>query len=265
MLIADTIPKKVPTSRELREARRKQRELFKRGQQAERSYIGQLRAIAKQVGQIVRGFAPDGIVEDMMTLRHSLEKYADLLRPWAVSVGRRMLAEVSRKDASAWATQGKIIGRALHREIMTAPTGEVMKELLAEQVDLITSIPRKAAERVHELTIEGIQNSTRADQIAAEIRRSGKVSEFNAIRIARTGVTTTATALLEARCLHIGSQEYIWRTSRDSDVRPTHRILEGKTFHWNDPPIAGENGFRAHPGQSAFCRCWPEPVIPDVL
>jgi uncharacterized protein with gpF-like domain len=78
---------------------------------------------------------------------------------------------------------------------------------------------------------------------------------------ARTGVSTTATELTKARAVHIGSSGYLWRTSRDSDVRPTHRVMEGKFIAWNDPPEI--DGYRAHCGEFANCRCWPEVQIPD--
>jgi SPP1 gp7 family putative phage head morphogenesis protein len=253
-----------PSRREILFQRKKARELFRRGQQVESSYVRQLRAVAKQVGAIVRGFSPEGIVEDLANLRLSLERYAELLRPWAASVGRRMVAEVARKDESAWAAQGRVMGRALHREIMHAPIGAIMRDIVAQQVDSITSIPRKAAERVFEFSIRGMQSSTRAEEIAQDIQHTTKTTEYNALRLARTSVTSTATALLRARAQFVGSEEYFWRTAHDSDVRPLHRKLDGKVFRWDDPPIVSENGFRGAPGEAAFCRCWPDPVIPDI-
>jgi SPP1 gp7 family putative phage head morphogenesis protein len=227
--------------------------------------VRQLRAVARQVGDLVKGFAPKGIVNDLLTLKQALERYGELLRPWAISVAARMTSEVASKDASAWAEAGRKMGRALSKEIANAPTGEVLRNIMAEQVDLITSLPRRAAERVHELTLRGITQGTRAEEIAAEILRTGKVTQSRAMTIARTEVTRTASALTMARATWVGSEGYVWRTAHDSDVRPLHKKLEGQFVKWDEPPVAGENGETAHAGMIYNCRCWMEPVLPDQI
>lgn len=48
---------------------------------------------------------------------------------------------------------------------------------------------------------------------------------------------------------------YVWRTQRDSRVRPTHRRNEGRIFSWTDPPATG------HPGEGYNCRCEAIPYV----
>ena len=79
--------------------------------------------------------------------------------------------------------------------------------------------------------------------------------------LARTAVSSTAEALVETRAKSIGSVGYVWRTARDGDVRPSHKAMEGKFVAWNDPPTL--DGYRAHAGCFANCRCRPEPVLPE--
>lgn len=252
----------LPPSRfDLRKFRIEARERFLAGRTAEKQYAIKLRGLANQVGEIVRGVAPDGIIADVSELMAMLNHYADLLPPWANSVASRMIADVSRRDAAAWAKHGRMIGQALRKEIEEAPTGAAMRQSLAEQVQYITSIPREAAERLHKLVIEGMPKGMRASEIAAEIMRSGEVAKSSAMRLARTGVSSAATALTKARAEHIGSEGYIWRTSRDADVRKSHREMEGKFVPWKNPPTL--DGFTAHCGQFANCRCFPEPQIPE--
>lgn len=136
-----------------------------------------------------------------------------------------------------------------------------MQGRLAEQVALIKSLPIEAAQRVHALTIEGLENGTRAAEIAKEIRRSGEVSESRANLIARTEVSRTASALTQARAQHIGSEGYIWRTSGDSDVRHSHAQMNGRFVRWDSPPTL--DGMTGHAGEYPNCRCYPEPVIPE--
>ena len=215
------------------------------------------------MGVLVNGFPP-GDPAVLPTIEQLLQRYAEALTPWAERAAAEMLSEVNRRDEQAWMLQAKDLSRALRLEIRTAPTGAAMQALMAEQVGLIKSIPLDAAQRVHKLTIEAIEDSNRASEISKAIQASGDVAKSRADLIARTEVARTASTLTEARALHVGSPGYFWRTAGDGDVREDHRELEGKFIRWDDPPIADKRtGRRAHAGCIYGCRCYPEPVIPE--
>lgn len=255
---------KAPTRREARAARVSARERFVKARRAERGFARQLTAVARQVGSIVRGLAPKGIVAAPAELVQTLRNYSDLIRPWSRAVASRMVSEVDRRDEHAWAEAGRELGRELRIEVRRAPTGQVMRALLDEQVELITSIPLKAAQRVHKLTIEAVtETGGRAREIAAEIMRTEEVTKSRAMLIARTETSRTVTALTQARAQHIGSTQYVWRTSGDSDVRESHRKMEGRVVAWDDPPTL--DGLTGHAGALPNCRCYTEPIIPDEL
>lgn len=193
-----------------------------------------------------------------------LRRYAEALSPWAQKVASVMLADVNTSNEKGWRALSGEIGRGLSREIAFAPAGQVMQALLAQQVHLIKSLPLEAAERVHALTLKGMEGGIRASEVAREIMRSGEVAKSRAMTIARTEVSRTGTALTEARAKHIGSTHYIWHSSHDGDVRKDHRLLDGKVFAWNDPPVSDlASGARSGPGQIYNCRCWAEPIIND--
>ncbi|MCA8339512.1 phage minor head protein [Burkholderia multivorans] len=208
---------------------------------------------------------PLGDLEAIPTIEQLLRRYAEALTPWAEATAARMLEDLNRRDEQAWMQQAQEMSRALRDELRRAPTGETMRALMAEQVTLIKSIPLEAAERVHRLTIEALEDSTRAAEISKEIQRSGEVAKSRADLIARTEVSRAATSLTEARARAVGSTHYRWVTSGDSDVRPGHRALNGKVFAWDDPPEVNENGriMRHHPGQIWNCRCYAEPILPE--
>jgi SPP1 gp7 family putative phage head morphogenesis protein len=254
-----------PGAGDLRKARKLARERFLAGRKAERQYAVRLKQVAKQIDNIVRGMAPEGVLtaETASRVAAVLNRYAEILKPWAESVAKRMIGDVSRRDAWAWEQHGKAIGQQLRREIANAPTGEAMRASLSNQVQLITSLPREAAERVHALTLEGIVDGTRAKEIAAEILRSGEVSKSRAELIARTEVSRTATALTKARAQFVGSEGYIWRTSKDGAVRPSHRAMEGKLVRWDTPPDL--DTMIGHAGEFPNCRCFCEVVIAEKL
>lgn len=228
---------------------------------AERIYARQLSRLAEHVGHIITGFAPDGAVQ-IPTLSDMLRKYAEALTPWAVSTAQAMLEEVNQRDLAAWKSLSAELSDGLRRELASAPTGEIMRRLLADQVGLIKSIPIDAAQRVHDLTLKGLEDGARASEVAAEIMRSGEVARSRAMTIARTEVARAATTLTQARAEHAGSTHYVWMTSKDSTVRADHKRLSGLVFAWNDPPVADiRSGARAHPGCIYNCRCWAKPVL----
>lgn len=227
---------------------------------AEATYANQLSKLAQHVGQIVNGFTP-GDPSTVPTLSDMLRRYADALMPWAEATAKRMIEDVNARDVASWRRLGAEFSAQLRNDILNAPTGETMRELLAGQVELIRSIPLDAAQRVHELTLAGLEDSTRASEIAKEIMRSGDVAKSRAMLIARTEVARTASSLTQVRAKHVGSEGYIWRTSRDGDVRSSHRAMNGKFIPWDSPPTL--DGMTGHAGCLPNCRCWSEPVIPE--
>jgi len=194
-------------------------------------------------------------------IRSALERYAVAIEPWAGAVGKTMVAEVSARDAQAWGAVSSQIGRGLSREIAAAPIGTVVRGLVTSQVELIKSLPLEAAQRVQELSIQAVEAGTRSDAIAREILRTGDVTVARANLIARTEVGRAASALTEARALHVGSTGYFWRTAQDSDVRKSHKAMSGKVVEWSNPPTL--DGLTGHAGALPNCRCYAEPILPD--
>lgn len=259
-----------------RDETRAERAGFDRVRKAERQYGQALKSVANQIGAMARSF--DATDPASMTIfENLLSRYAEAIKPWATATAQRMLVDVSRRDEAVWNELAADMSRSLRAELKNAPTGELLKAMLNEQVTLITSLPLGAAQRVHRLVVEGMGDATRASEIAAEIMRSGQVSRGRAMLIARTEVARVSSGLVQARSTYVGSEGYIWRTAEDADVRPalslpakqrarfvgSHRKLNGKYIRWDSPPVAGSRGERAHAGQIYNCRCYPEPVIPD--
>jgi len=260
--------KKLPKLLTSKEKRRLAQIRFTRARNAEKQYQRQLSAVGNQVGTLIDGFAPGGKVSNMGELVAALRRYAAILKPWARSVTERMHADVDRRDASSWAELAREMGRELRKELRTAPIGKVFRTLMDEQVSLITSIPTEAAERVHAMAREAlVSTSARADQLQKAIMRSGQVAAGRAKLIARTETSRTAALLTEARAQYVGSTHYRWHSSEDAQVRPRHRQLNKKIFRWDDPPDAGEPGhpMRYNPGCGPNCRCWAEPILPDLI
>lgn len=245
-----------------RRTRRQRSDHFFVSRRAEAPYAIRLRTVAERIGEIVNRISPDGVHANISELVVALNRYADLLQPWSESVAARMIADADRRNKAAWLKRSRELGRALRQEIEHAPTGEMMRRLLAEQAKKITSLPRDAAERLFLLSTDAMSTGARASEIAKEIMRSGEVSASRATMLARTAVSSTATALTRARAEYIGSPGYIWRTSKDGDVRPSHRRMEGRFVPWDSPPTL--DGYTAHCGEFANDRCFVQPEIKRI-
>lgn len=225
---------------------------------AERVYSQQLTRLARHVGEIVAQFEPT--IETVPTLENMLRQYAVALAPWARVTANKMLTEINARDLAAWKSNSLQISEGLRREILNAPIGERMRQLLDDQVGLITSLPIEAAKRVHELTLKGLEDGTRAEEVAREIMRTGEVTVSRARLIARTETSRTATVLVQSRAEHVGGEGYIWATSKDGDVRPSHKKMNGKFVRWDSPPTL--DNLTGHAGALPNCRCFCIPQIP---
>jgi len=181
-----------------------------------------------------------------------------------------MLAEVNRRDATAWAQYTKGMGEALRQQLAKTPLGPAMQTAMALQVHYITSLPIEAAQRVMEKAQEAQITASRYPERIAEIEEqlaesypgaTGKWLKNRATLIARTETARSASMLTQARAQHIGSESYTWRTAGDWKVRPSHKHLDNTEHRWDDPPISDPPDYRAHPGQIWNCRCVAIPHV----
>ncbi|QUG75981.1 phage head morphogenesis protein [Erwinia sp. E602] len=192
-----------------------------------------------------------------------LERYADLIEPWAESVSRRLIDTLEIADDAMWRDRSQRISAGM-RELMAGSQGQVTRSIISEQVKLFKSLPLQAADRVYDIqnqAIEAVVSGKRSSALMQEIMRTGEVTEARARTIARTEVGRASTAITQARSTAIGSRGYIWRTAEDSDVRHSHRLMEGQYVDWSKPPTL--DGMTGHAGQFPNCRCYCEVVIPE--
>jgi SPP1 gp7 family putative phage head morphogenesis protein len=244
------------------------RAAYRQARAAETSYATKLRSLAEHIGDIIRHYFSGANVSladalQSFYVRDALQRYSEALGPWAEAVSTAMLVDVDRRDRSIWRQVGESMNRHIVREIEGAPIGDRFRELMEQQIGLIKSIPLDAAQDVHEMAIDSVSSGVRPKDIAAHIEG---VTVSRANTIARTEVGRASSTFLQARSEFVGSEEYVWRTMGDGAVRPDHRILNGKTFRWDTPPVADRRtGARANPGCIYNCRCFADPIIPDFI
>ena len=200
-------------------------------------------------------------------MNEALIAYSKLIDPWARRQAGKMLEKVSRANKRAMTKNSKEMGRLLKTTVAQADVGIAAAQMMHEQVELIKSIPLKAALRVQEITRGFIYEGKRADEVAQALAEQGKVSESTAMLIARTEVARANASINQARSQAVGSTHYRWRNSGDESVRLAHKKyhgkqLDGMVFSWDSPPHL-DDGTVGHPGTFPNCRCFAEPYFPE--
>lgn len=136
---------------------------------------------------------------------------------------------------------------------------EIVAQAVHQNVVLIQSLGRKAADDVEKSVARAFTTGQRAESIVEDIRSRMNVSESHAALIARDQVGSLTSAVNEARCAELGIERFEWATVGDEDVRPEHEELDGQTFSYDEPPSEGL------PGEPICCRCSANPVFADIL
>jgi SPP1 gp7 family putative phage head morphogenesis protein len=135
-----------------------------------------------------------------------------------------------------------------------------LKLFSKQNADLITDIVDHELDQVAEVVERGLQEGSRFTTVATEISKTFGIDARRARTIARDQTAKLNASLTRLRQEEIGVEEYVWKSSNDERVRPTHRANAGKTFRWDTPPpITG------HPGHDVNCRCIASPVLDKLL
>ena len=106
-----------------------------------------------------------------------------------------------------------------------------------------------------------INDGMRTEEIAKKIKSRLGETNRRAEFLARQETNLFLAAYEKARYLDVGIDRYIWITRDDSSVRPEHKLLHGRVFKFENPPIASTSGDRNNPGESFGCRCIASPIL----
>jgi SPP1 gp7 family putative phage head morphogenesis protein len=104
----------------------------------------------------------------------------------------------------------------------------------------------------------GEQDLNERLDIAAEavVSRAGVVAgHFVSSLVAKTR---------EAIAVSSGINSYVWVTMQDNRVRHDHKLLHGREFSFDNPPVVDiATGKRANPGEDYNCRCTARMILPE--
>ena len=150
-------------------------------------------------------------------------------------------------------------------------TTEVLRGQLATGTErAIKNFSVEAIQQLRRHVAQNLSDGGRTDRLAKIIETEFGVTQRKARIIAEAETSNLVSTFRQERYESLGCTEYIWSTSHDERVRPTHgesnnhRILDGRRFSWASPPVVDSaTGRRCHPGQDyGPCRCTVRPLVP---
>lgn len=228
----------------------------------EKTYRVRVARAYKRIAQIVQGIisrhvTATGQIDDPIALRRELASYGDQVGKWAQDFWGKLLPQQQKLLERDWKSKG--VRLPAHSPSVQAAIARAQ----AEQVDLIKTLPRTAAEKAQEMAEKAaLETGDRSDKLIAQLQGlEPGYPEFAARRLARTEIAKSQSLLVEAQAKDAGVTHYVWCTMDDEAVRDSHKKLDGQIFRFDDLSDKDGDGCPA-PGQIYNCRCYARPLLP---
>lgn len=145
-----------------------------------------------------------------------------------------------------------------------------LRDELTQQTDLaIKDFSLETTEKLRAKVAENLASGARPDRLSKVLEAEFGIAQRKARTIADAETSILVSRFRQRRFQALGSKSYVWETSGDEKVRPTHgesnnhRVLNGREFEWANPPVVDTaSGRRRHPGEDyGPCRCVARPVL----
>ena len=159
---------------------------------------------------------------------------------------------------------------------LTPEAVKVINDEWAENLDLY--IKGWANENILKLREDVRRNAfsgQRAGNLVKLLQSNYGSAKAKAKFLARQETSLLMSKMREQRMKSVGITKYRWATSHDEKVRPengnnpmgpNHKILDGKIFSFDDPPITDRRtGAKNNPGEDFNCRCVAVPVVESAF
>jgi SPP1 gp7 family putative phage head morphogenesis protein len=136
-----------------------------------------------------------------------------------------------------------------------------------QNYNLIHSDMQKYIGQVNDLTEKAVTSGLTVKELAKQILSlDDKITKGRANFIARDQIGKLNGQITQERMEAVGLSMYIWETSGDERVRPSHEMMDGGLCRWDDSAVYSDDGGKTwinrpsgavllHPGMDYQCRC----------
>ncbi|MDA8485857.1 phage minor head protein [Pseudomonas resinovorans] len=144
---------------------------------------------------------------------------------------------------------------------MSQPMRTAYQGVIAENVNLIKSIPRQYLTQVETMVMQSVQRGRDLGTLANDLESRYGVTKRRAALIARDQNNKATSVLTSARQQSLGITHGIWQHSGAGKVpRASHVAADGEEFELAKGMYL--DGKWVMPGEEINCRCGWRPVIP---
>lgn len=148
---------------------------------------------------------------------------------------------------------------------LTKEANDVLQATIAEQVNLIRSIPQQYLTQVEGLVMRSVQQGHDMGALTKGLQHQLGVTKRRAAFIARDQTAKANAVIVRVRQQSLGVKEALWlhshggKTPRPSHVANNHKRYDVATG-WYDPAAK----VWTWPGVLPNCRCVARPIIPGL-
>lgn len=130
---------------------------------------------------------------------------------------------------------------------------ERIQDFARENVGLIKDTNKHLLTKLEQETIQAVVSGRTVRDFSEVVRKRLGKGRRRAAFIARDQIGSLNGWITETRHGELGVEGFIFLTTGDERVRPSHRELDRHVFTWADAPIK--------PGREYNCRCTAYPVL----
>lgn len=171
----------------------------------------------------------------------------------ATDAVNRILELEAKRHTETFSKQAKsVLGIDISSVVSDEDLGEYMRSAAARNAGLIKSLGADTVKEIERIVLQNQINGGTSRNVEKELIDRFGVSKSRAKLIAQDQTAKITAELNGIRQRQAGIGKYEWQTSEDERVRPLHKSLNGKIYHWGES--TGAEGGQP-PGMPIRCRC----------
>lgn len=192
------------------------------------------------------------------TARALIIRFEELAKRWEDKAEEFALKEAEKQTHKVLGYVNQRFKKEGFNIVMDNLTKQVIKAQVAQQVQLIKSIPSEIRERFQSVLLNNLTGIDE-DSLLGYLKTIKGISDRRAKTIARDQTHKALSNLIQAKAKQYGAEYYIWDTAKDERVSKGyggHRQLQGRIYRYDKPTaIIDSYGNVGHVGDRVNCRC----------
>jgi SPP1 gp7 family putative phage head morphogenesis protein len=193
------------------------------------------------------------------------DQFNQLFAMSAKPLAERMVNDANKSSQSMLYSSLKDLsgGLSIKTKVTTPEMREIMTASVAENVNLIKSIPQQYLQKVTGSIMRSITTGSGLMDLKTDITKYDGMTERRAENIALDQTRKAYNSINAKRAQKVGIEKFEWIHSGGGlHPREDHIALDGQIFSYDDLPIIDENtGETGLPGQAPNCKCTQRPII----